>query len=354
MPERPGENVGLLDDYDDVVELFRRGASSAVHAYAIVGPAGAPLRAVATAAAQALVCCWAGERESGARVGCGTCSACRRVVAGTHPDVVVFARVGPYLTVEQLSEAIRIAQRAPVELARKVIMLVDLHLLPMTSAPMILKTLEEPPPSTVFLITAQRLDGPLETIASRCVVSMISSRSLTALTALATERGVGGPDASLLARLAGGDERRMLHLLDDPDAIRRARFWSSLPERVDGTAAQAMALAREGLALCEAAQPIQGGGEAEDDEGVQPSGKAATVRRREQRRARTDELRAGLAVLADRVRECLADVDAAPAATVALAKMERFFRELVRNPQELAQLADVLSVLPQSPRTLES
>lgn len=360
LPDEPGsrdEAGGPSEPLGAVRELFARGAASAVHAYAIVGPSGAPVRAAATRAAQTLVCAWADQRRGDLRPGCGQCPACIRVERGVHPDVVVFERVGPYLTVEQINEAIRVAQRSAVELDRKVVVLIDVHLLPATTAPMLLKTLEEPPPSTVFVLSAQQLDGPLATLASRCVVVPIPALPFADLVREAVANGRDANDAELLAIVAGGDQTRLRALLADPGAVGRARFWHGLADRVDGTAAQAMALTREALALCDTA-PAAGDADvtavdgddvaAEETSGKGRGSAAVAARRREARRARTDELRAGLALLAHRVRERLADPDrrVSDAAVEALSRMERFHRELVRNPNESAQLLGIIVSLP--------
>ena len=87
-------------------------------------------------------------------------------LAGEHPDVREVERTGASISKEQVSDIIRAAGLAPVEGSRKVMILHEFHLLSAEGAARLLKTIEEPPPSTVFIVLAdqvrQMLPGTLE------------------------------------------------------------------------------------------------------------------------------------------------------------------------------------------------
>src|SRR5947208_13420599 len=134
-------------------------ASSPVHAYLFLGPPGSGKRDAARAFAAALLCPNGGD---------GTCEVCERVLRGVHPDVVIVERSGPYITVDQAREIVRLAMRSPNEGHRKVLVLTDFHLVK-EAAPTLLKVIEEPPESTVFVVLADHIPPELVTIASRCV-----------------------------------------------------------------------------------------------------------------------------------------------------------------------------------------
>src|SRR5436853_7372278 len=53
------------------------------------GPSGVGKRLTATAVAQALNCLSGGDSRQARGDACGTCSACRRIARGIHPDVIV-------------------------------------------------------------------------------------------------------------------------------------------------------------------------------------------------------------------------------------------------------------------------
>ena len=133
------------------VEQLRRSATRPVHAYLFAGPPGTGKLEAALGFAASLLCPHGGD---------ATCRDCRRALAGTHPDLLVVEREGAYIRRKEADEIIRIAARTPVEGRRKVLVLVDFHLV-QEVAPMLLKTIEEPPPSTVFVILADHIPAEL-------------------------------------------------------------------------------------------------------------------------------------------------------------------------------------------------
>jgi len=325
-----GSLWAALVGQEAAVARLRAAAAAPVHAYLLVAPAGTGGREAARALAAALVC---------PHGGCGACDACRRAMAGVHPDVVVVERAGPFITVDEARAVARVAALSPLEAVRKVVVLPDFHLVD-KAAPALLKTIEEPPPSTVFVVVAEQVPPELVTIASRC--ARVELRPLTAevvAAALAAE-GVEAALAAEAAAAAGGRLDRARLLVADAGFAGRRALWRSVPARLDGTGATAAVLVDELLASLESVLgPVAARHEAEraaleDQErrgGRQPGAatQLAARHKREERRARTDELRFGLATLAaayrDRLvagtgrRDALAALDAVTAATAAMA-----------------------------------
>jgi DNA polymerase-3 subunit delta' len=343
---------------DQAVAVLRAAARRPVHAYLLVGPPGTGKRAAARDFAAAVLC------PGGAD---GDCDACRRVLSGTHPDVTVVEREGPYITMDSAREITRLAARSPVESERKVIILPDFHLV-RDAGPALLKTIEEPPPSTVFVILSDSVPPELVTIASRCVV--VDFRPLTPGEVAAVLQGDGvapGP-ARLAAEAAGGRLDRARRLVADPALQRRLEGWKSIPGRLDGHGATAARLADElGEGLEEAVAVLRAEQAAEiahlEEANARASavngkvaGGRATLRvgvreledrhRRELRRRRTDELRAGLAVLAGAYRDRAASGGApAPASLAALDLIGRLAADLAFNPGEALALQALLARL---------
>jgi DNA polymerase-3 subunit delta' len=151
------------------VALLQRAVAQdrVAHAYAFVGPSGVGRRLVALALAQACLC---------PRQGCGTCSACRRVAVGHHPDCHVLSPTPPKenprgvlaIRIEQIRELEHWAALAPLEAARKVFLVDEADRMTLPTAQALLKTLEEPPPRTllVLVVTNPRVLPP--TVLSRC------------------------------------------------------------------------------------------------------------------------------------------------------------------------------------------
>lgn len=332
--------------YDDVigqepaVAQLRAAAAKPVHAYLLVGPAGVGKRAAARAFAASLLCPAGGD---------GSCDVCARVLAGLHPDVVTVERTGASISVDEAREIGRLAARTPAEADRKVLILDEFHLV-QEAAPALLKTIEEPPASTVFVILAEHVPAELVTIASRAArIDFAPLTEEVVVQALIA----GGTDPSVAAEAAaaaGGRLDRARLLASDPGFRDRRRAWASAPSRLDGTGAAAAMVAAELLATIDGVlEPLKERQAAElaaIDERAKAYGERGSGRkeidarhRREQRRVRTDELRAGLTALAATYRERLAaGGTASRAAATALGAINAANEALLRNPNELLLL----------------
>lgn len=134
------------------------------HAYLFEGPPGAGKAAAARALAMTLEC----ETQRG----CGRCGPCLKVEAGTHPDVVWFDMTPKGLT-ERVRELLTTLGFRPHEGRARVVVFDPAHgLAPVPeraeAANVLLKTLEEPPADTYFvLVTAEPRRLPV-TVRSRC------------------------------------------------------------------------------------------------------------------------------------------------------------------------------------------
>ena len=132
------------------------------------GPASAGMRDMAIAVAQSLDCLTP-KGQGDARDACGTCTACTRIARGVHPDVLV---VGPgdsgSIKVDQIREVIDRAGFRPFEGRRRVVIVDDADAMASGAQNALLKTLEEPPPSSVFILVTTRPDMLLPTVQSRC------------------------------------------------------------------------------------------------------------------------------------------------------------------------------------------
>ena len=93
----------------------------------------------------------------------------RLALADGHPDVIVIERVGASISAEQAREVREQASRSPVEGDRKVLVLDEFHLVQDNVGPILLKTIEEPPAGTFFLVLVEDVPPALVTVESRCV-----------------------------------------------------------------------------------------------------------------------------------------------------------------------------------------
>jgi DNA polymerase-3 subunit delta' len=162
---------GLQGQERAVAQLRRSIERSRVpHAYLFSGPPGAPLVDAALALAMALSC----QRAPGD--GCGAdpealCEACAKIASGIHPDVVTLVREGAAQIVPIESVRNQVIARIgfpPHEGAIRVFIVEEATALAPPAANALLKTLEEPPSRTLFVLCTTAPDQLLPTIRSRC------------------------------------------------------------------------------------------------------------------------------------------------------------------------------------------
>lgn len=334
------------------LELLAGAVDAPVHAYLLVGPPGSGRREAARAFAAALLCPAGGD---------GTCRNCRLALAGAHPDVVEVVRVGASISAEQADDIVRLAALAPVEGRRKLLVLDEFHLLRPEAAAKLLKTIEEPTASTVFIVLADQITIDLVTIASRCVRVDFAPLSEAAIGERLEADGIDPQVAAGAAALADGDLDRARLLALDPAAAERIATFSGVPGRIDGTGAVVARIVDELVTAIDAAAAPLRTRQADEarqlDERQRLLGgrKDAAARkalderhRRELRRHRIDEWRAGLRAIAATYRDRLAEGTARdPASAVAaVGTVHDALEALDRNPNEVLLLQALLLRLP--------
>lgn len=185
-------------------------------AYLFHGPAGVGKRTTALAFAKALNCAQASEDA------CDTCPTCRRIERGIHPDVITVALLPgkTRLLIEQIKEIERELMFAPFEARRRVIILDQVELMSPEATGAILKTLEEPPEYTVFLLLAERPAALPPTILSRCQSLRFAPMKVGTIQSLLEKKGLSPPAARLASRLAQGSMERAL-TIDHEDFLQR-------------------------------------------------------------------------------------------------------------------------------------
>lgn len=132
------------------------------HAYLFTGPRGVGKGTLALALAQALNC------EANPGEGCGACDACRRLASGVHPDLLVLEREGQNIGIGQVRRLQEVFSLHPYVARRRLAIVREADVLSREAANCFLKTLEEPPASSLLVLTTERPDVLLHTIRSRC------------------------------------------------------------------------------------------------------------------------------------------------------------------------------------------
>jgi len=324
-------------------------ARGPVHAYLFLGPPGSTkLQAARAFAAQLL----SGGEDAEARDA-------RLALRGEHPDVHEIRRVGAAISKPQADEIIHTASLTPAEGDSKVMILEEFHLLTPEAAARLLKTIEEPPDSTTFLILADFVPHDLITISSRCARIDFRPIGADVITERLVAEGIEPDAADEAARAANGDLDRARVLATDPALSERRQVFAGVAHQLDGSGSVAMRTAATLLALIDdAAAPLAARHAAEVAEldaqikahGERGSGKKQLDERhkRELRRHRTDELRSGLAAMAASYRDQAAEATTADRAGCidAVHRIHTAIETLERNPNERLLLESLLWSLP--------
>lgn len=195
------------------------------HAYLFVGPVGSGKTETATALAKARLC------PSG---GCGECDHCRRIARGTHPDVhwVEPEGIGSYLT-EQIRDVIRDSTLAPIRANHKIYIITRADLLRDQAANAFLKTLEEPPADTSFVLMSRTRDSVLPTLVSRCQTLVFRRLpDSEAIGLVCRQTGASEQDARIALATVGGSTKKACEFLASPSRKQRRLVAINVMERL--------------------------------------------------------------------------------------------------------------------------
>jgi DNA polymerase-3 subunit delta' len=153
-------------------EVDERAARSMTHAWLFTGPPGSGRSVVAGAFAAALQCDAAG---------CGECSSCRQVAAGTHPGVRFVRALRLSYGVDEARELVTWTANRPPVGSWRIVVIEDADRLTEQAANALLKVLEEPPTRVVWLLCAPSTEDLLATVRSRARVVRLTTPSRRAI-----------------------------------------------------------------------------------------------------------------------------------------------------------------------------
>jgi DNA polymerase III subunit delta' len=215
------------------VEMFRQSirAGRFSQAYLLLGLEGIGKRLFVKTLAQCLFC---QKFPDEALDACGTCSACRQMEAGSHPDLIEVGcpegkSIFPIEVIAGSKErrgreglCYDITLR-PMAAARRIALIDDAHRMNAESANALLKTLEEPPSYATLFLLAPQAESLLPTIQSRCQAVRFSPLSDSNLADLLLEQNclADRTEAESVAALSEGSLTVAKQLLN-PE-VRRLR-----------------------------------------------------------------------------------------------------------------------------------
>lgn len=218
--------IALLADAVEAAHGRGENQHSMTHAWLITGPPGSGRSNAARAFAAALLC------PNG---GCGECQSCRTVANGSHPDVTVLNTQQLSIGVEQVRDIALRAGMSPTLGAYQIIIVEDADRVTDRGADALLKSLEEPPPRTVWMLCAPTPDDVIVTIRSRCRQVHLRTPSNSDVTNLLISRdGIDPETAGHAARAAQGHIGRARGLARNEKSRESRRRWLQVPAHLKG------------------------------------------------------------------------------------------------------------------------
>ena len=205
------------------------------HAYLFHGEEAIGKRTTAICFAQALFCEQAAP--DAAVEACGACRSCRQIDARTHPDYFLIEPdrelAAPQIKIEQIREIEQQIMYRPLVGERKICLIDDADRMTIGAANALLKTLEEPPDHSLFLLISNRPAALPATIRSRCQSLRFATPARTDVeAALILKREMPPADARFLAMLSEGRLGEALST-DLEDALRGSQVLQALLPEVD-------------------------------------------------------------------------------------------------------------------------
>ena len=168
------------------------------HAYLFAGAPGTGKTPAAHRLACKIVCPQCAEDDI------KRCPTCRRVTDGIHPDVTTLEPEGDEYLVAQIRDLIYRASVTPVEAPAKVYIITQADRFTDQAANAFLKTLEEPPAQTTFILLTHSAGAVIDTIRSRCQVVRFTPLAESEMIAeLMREAGCDETDARLALAATG-------------------------------------------------------------------------------------------------------------------------------------------------------
>jgi len=185
------------------------------HAYLFVGSRGTGKTSMAKILARSLNC----ERGGPTVTPCGECESCTTIASGSSIDVIEMDAASNR-SVDDVRDLRERVAYAPTGGRWKVYILDEAHMLTKEAWNAFLKTLEEPPPNTVFVLATTEAHKVMPTIADRCQRFDFQRPSLEqiseVLNRVAVAEQIEAEEAAvaMIARSASGSFRDALGTLD--------------------------------------------------------------------------------------------------------------------------------------------
>jgi DNA polymerase-3 subunit delta' len=223
--------------HEHAIDMLHRtvAAQQVHHAYLLSGPQHIGKTLLAQRFAQTLLCTGSSDAREALLDPCNTCLSCRKVLHSNHPDVHVIARPPDkqFILIEQIRALQSDCARKTLEGRYNVFILLNAHEMNVQAANSLLKTLEEPEPGVVLLLTVTDASLLLPTILSR--VQHIPMQLLTTMqirNALLQRWQIESAEAERIAALAAGRMGWAVQAVEDEEMLAERKAQLDLLTRL--------------------------------------------------------------------------------------------------------------------------
>ena len=208
-----------------IVRVLQRqiAADEALHAYLFTGTRGTGKTTMARLLAKGINCLSDGERP------CGVCENCVSIQNGTFMDVIEIDAAS-HNGVDDIRELTNSVIYPPTVGRKRIFILDEAHQLTGAANNAFLKTLEEPPENTVFILATTEPGKMIATIRSRCMTFEFKRVPAAVIAGgmkdIITEIGIMADDdaLALIAACADGSVRDALSILEQCVAVGKERM----------------------------------------------------------------------------------------------------------------------------------
>lgn len=195
------------------------------NAYLFHGPNGGGKRTLAAAFAKSINCTDADCKNRP----CGICSSCKKFENGNHPNIEWIKPDGASIKIKQIIQIVADVSRKPYDSGHKIVIIENSEKMTPDAQNAFLKTLEEPPAYTVFIILTENPKTLLPTVVSRCQSYRLKPVSLDLIQAHLKGIYQGREDQIKLASVSSnGIIGRAIQMLDQPDYFKKRNQYGEV------------------------------------------------------------------------------------------------------------------------------
>lgn len=239
--------IGQKEVIGRFIDQFRSGMAS--HAYVLSGPPGIGKKTLARKMAQTLLCL-----EGPDSAPCGRCRGCRSFEAGLNTNFFQIVPETRSVLIDQVRVILDDITVRPAK-GRKVYLIQEADRMTPQAQNCLLKTLEDPPPYAVIIMTAGNFESLLITIRSRVVHFRLSRYSDEEIRMILEKHGKASPEGDPAVVYSEGIPARALALSGNKDFVKTRELVLSYlfddeKDMADLELNQYLSANREALADC--------------------------------------------------------------------------------------------------------